>query len=68
MRNKQQPFINDILIVGDPPEHLAMLRQMITEQNYLVRPALNGKIAIKAVNANPPDIILLDIRTAGMGI
>ena len=66
MRNKQQPFTHDILIVDDTPEHLSVLRQMLAEQNYMVRPALNGEIAIKAVNASPPDLILLDIRMPGM--
>jgi len=66
MRNKQQPFIHDILIVDDTPEHLTVLRQMLAEQNYMVRPALNGEIAINAVNVSPPDLILLDIRMPGM--
>ena len=65
MRNKQ-PFIYDILIVDDTPEHLTVLRQMLAEQNYMVRPALNGEIAIKAANESPPDLILLDIRMPGM--
>ena len=66
MRNNQQSFIHDILIVDDTPENLTVLRQMLAEQNYMVRPALNGEIAIKAVNASPPDLILLDIRMPGM--
>ena len=66
MRNKQQLFLHDILIVDDTPEHLTVLRQMLAEQNYMVRPALNGEIAIKAVNASPPDLILLDIIMPGM--
>ena len=66
MRNNQQPFIHDILIVDDTPENLTVLRQMLAQQNYMVRPALNGEIAIKAVNASPPDLILLDIRLPGM--
>ena len=39
---------------------------MLAEQNYLVRPALNCEIAIKAVNTSSPDLILLDIRMPGM--
>ncbi len=66
MRNNQQPFIHDILIVDDTPENLTVLRQMLAEKNYMVRPALNGEIAIKAVNASTPDLILLDIRMPGM--
>ena len=66
MRNNQQTFIHDILIVDDTPENLTVLRQMLAEQNYMVRPALNGEIAIKAVNTSSPDLILLDIRMPGM--
>jgi PleD family two-component response regulator len=66
MKNNQQAFIHDILIVDDTPENLTVLRQMLAEQNYMVRPALNGEIAIKAVNTSSPDLILLDIRMPGM--
>ncbi len=66
MRNNQQTFIHDILIVDDTPENLTVLRQMLAEHNYMVRPALNGEIAIKAVNTSSPDLILLDIRMPGM--
>ena len=66
MRNNQQPFVHDILIVDDTPDNLTVLRQMLAEQNYMVRPALNGEIAIKAVNMSSPDLILLDIRMPGM--
>ena len=66
MRKNQQHLIHDILIADDTPEHLTVLRQMLAEQNYMVRPALNGEIAIKAANESPPDLILLDIRMPGM--
>jgi PleD family two-component response regulator len=52
--------------VDDTPDNLTVLRQMLAEQNYMVRPALNGEIAIKAVNMSSPDLILLDIRMPGM--
>ena len=50
-----------ILIVDDTPENITVLRLMLTEQGYRVRPALSGEIALKAVQADPPDLILLDI-------
>lgn len=52
---------NNILIVDDTPENLTVLLQMLTEQGYRVRPALSGEIALKSVQADPPDLILLDI-------
>ncbi len=58
--------INNILIVDDTPENLTVLRQMLTEHGYRVRPALSGEIALKAVQADIPDLILLDIMMPGM--
>jgi len=52
---------NNILIVDDTPENLTVLLQMLTEEGYRVRPALGGAIALKSVQANPPDLIFLDI-------
>lgn len=57
---------NDILIVDDTPENLTVLRQMLTEHGYRVRPALSGDIALKAVQADIPSLILLDIMMPGM--
>ena len=57
---------NNILIVDDTPENLSVLTQMLTEQGYQVRPALNGQIALKAVQRALPDLILLDILMPGM--
>jgi len=56
----------DVLIVDDVPENLTVLKQMLEEQNYRVRPAINGEIALRAVSSSPPEIILLDIRMPGM--
>jgi two-component sensor histidine kinase len=58
--------INNILIVDDTPENLTVLRQMLTEYGCRVRPALSGEIALKAVEADIPDLILLDIMMPGM--
>lgn len=57
---------SDIMIVDDTPENLSVLRQLLTENGYLVRPALSGEIALKAVKTQKPDIILLDILMPGM--
>ena len=56
----------DVLIVDDVPENLTVLKKMLEEQNYRVRPAINGEIALRAVSSSPPEIILLDIRMPGM--
>jgi len=56
----------NIVIVDDTPENLTVLRQILTEQGYRVRPALNGESALKTIHADLPDLILLDIVMPGM--
>ncbi len=55
-----------ILIVDDTPENLTVLRKMLTEQGFRVRPAISGEIALKAMQADLPDLILLDIIMPNM--
>jgi two-component system response regulator HydG len=50
-----------ILVVDDTPENLTVLRRMLTDAGYRVRPALGGQIALKAISADLPDLILLDV-------
>jgi sigma-B regulation protein RsbU (phosphoserine phosphatase) len=55
-----------ILIVDDTPANLRLLSQMLAEQGYHVRPVPDGPLALAAVQAEPPDLILLDIRMPEM--
>jgi phosphoserine phosphatase RsbU/P len=56
----------DVMIVDDTPTNLRLLSQMLAEQGYQVRPVPDGKLALTAAQAEPPDLILLDIRMPGM--
>lgn len=56
----------DILIVDDTPISLHLLSIMLTEQGYKVRCVINGQMALMAVQAAPPDLILLDITMPKM--
>lgn len=51
----------DILIVDDTPANLRLLSVMLSKQGYQVRKAINGQMALTAVQALKPDLILLDI-------
>ena len=56
----------DILVVDDTPANLRLLSQMLAEHGYLVRPVPDGLLALAATQAQPPDLILLDIRMPEM--
>jgi two-component system cell cycle sensor histidine kinase/response regulator CckA len=55
-----------ILIVDDQPENLQILTAILAEQDYEVQQALNGRLALKAAQESPPDLILLDVRLPDM--
>ncbi len=50
-----------ILIVDDKIENLNLLSQMLGKQNYDVRRAINGAIALQVAPRWRPELILLDI-------
>ena len=56
----------NILAVDDIPENLQILTKILTKREYKIRPALNGKVALKAVQLTLPDLILLDIQMPDM--
>ena len=56
----------DILIVDDTPANLRLLAGILAEQGHKVRPASHGQMALLAAQAQPPDLILLDIMMPEM--
>ncbi|MCP4400300.1 MAG: response regulator, partial [bacterium] len=56
----------NIVIVDDTRASLRLLEELLQEQGYTVRPMPEGRLALMAVQANPPDLILLDIKMPGM--
>jgi len=52
----------DILVVDDTAENIRFLAAMLAQQGYQVRKALNGKMALTAAQAAPPNLILLDVN------
>ncbi|MEA5470400.1 adenylate/guanylate cyclase domain-containing protein [Spirulina sp. 06S082] len=61
-----EPAQENILVVDDTPANLRLLVTMLKKQGYEVRPTLNGKIALSAARAIPPDLVLLDIMMPEM--
>ncbi|MEM9008770.1 MAG: ATP-binding protein [Cyanobacteria bacterium P01_F01_bin.86] len=62
-----QHYRADILAIDDTPENLQLLSQLLTERNYKVRSVTKGRTALRAAQAAPPDLILLDINMPEMG-
>lgn len=55
-----------ILIVDDDRMNLKKAQDILTEDNYRIAAALSGEQAIKFVEKNAPDLILLDISMPGI--
>ncbi|NJK61562.1 MAG: response regulator [Synechococcaceae cyanobacterium SM2_3_1] len=55
-----------VLLVDDTLENLDVLDELLSEQGYEVRRAINGSMALRAVAADPPDLILLDVTMPEM--
>lgn len=55
-----------ILIVDDTQANLRLLSQLLTGVGYRVRAVTSGARALASVEAEVPDLILLDIRMPGM--
>ena len=65
-KSTQKTSQADILIVDDTPVNLRLLSQILDEQGYQTRPVPDGRLALAAVQAKPPDLVLLDIRMPDM--
>ncbi len=57
---------SSILIVDDNPDNLRLLTRLLSEHNYKVRVAPNGKRALATIRKEPPDLVMLDIMMPGM--
>ena len=51
----------DILVVDDTHDNLRLLAKLLMDNGYYVRPVSDGKSAIRAIQDQHPDLILLDI-------
>ncbi len=56
----------ELLIVDDTLENLRLLSQMLAEEGYGVETAGSGARALATAQANPPDLVLLDIKMPEM--
>lgn len=56
----------DIMVVDDNLQNLKLLFTLLNQEGYQTRPVNNGKLALRAVKAASPDLILLDINMPDM--
>jgi two-component system sensor histidine kinase/response regulator len=56
----------NVLIVDDTPANLQLLAGLLRERGYKPRPVPSGKLALQAAQAEPPDLVLLDINMPDM--
>ncbi len=60
------PLYAEILVVEDTPASLDLLSELLTQAGYTVRPAQEGRMALRSAQASPPELILLDVRMPGI--
>ncbi len=61
-----RPSLCSIMIVDDTPANLSILTETLTSHGYHARPAPSGRLALQAMKAEPPDLILMDINMPEM--
>ncbi len=66
MNNSNHKITGNILIVDDLPENIKLLSQILKNAGHKVRAVTNGKLALRAIHAQAPDLILLDINMPEM--
>jgi CheY-like chemotaxis protein len=69
LRDDRQP--RRILVVDDDPNVADMLHQFLPESEFSLESALDGVAGLQAIEANRPDVLLLDIimpRLDGFGV
>ena len=50
-----------VLVVDDDPDIRGLVKELLERQGYGVSEAANGKEALRALYATPPDVVLLDV-------
>ena len=51
-----------ILIVDDQPDLAGMMSDLLLDAGYATRTAVDGRAALAEVQADPPDLLLLDVQ------
>lgn len=57
---------SQILVVDDTPANLKLITEILAGRGYRVRAASSGRLALKTVAVELPDLILLDVKMPDM--
>ncbi|MDP1705687.1 MAG: response regulator, partial [Sulfurimicrobium sp.] len=66
MNKHVQADRQDILVVDDTAANLDLLSSLLKEAGYAVRAAPAPELALRSALAQPPALLLLDVRMPGM--
>ncbi len=62
----EEPARKRVLVIDDDATIRAIVAETLRGEGYLVQEASDGAAGLDQVRADPPDLVLLDIRMAGM--
>jgi len=65
-RHRSADGPSEVLVVEDDEEHRQLVRAILGAQGWVVREAANGRLALDALAAKLPDILLLDLMMPEM--
>jgi CheY-like chemotaxis protein len=65
--NGRKQNMAKILVIEDNPEVSELLCLILEKEGHLVSKAMSAEEGIEQINANPPDLITLDIHMPGKG-
>jgi DNA-binding response OmpR family regulator len=65
-RVNAEPRKKRILCIEDDPEMIELIRLILERKGFAVEGAEGGKAGLESVQANPPDLVLLDLMMPDM--
>jgi len=59
--DSRSEFPGCVVIVDDIPDNLQLLTRTLRQHGYQVRAAATGMMGLETIQAEPPDLVLLDL-------
>jgi two-component system, sensor histidine kinase and response regulator len=59
-------FNKKILVVDDSKTNLGVISKVLSSNNYVISFAVSGEMALKIVEKDPPELILMDVMMPGL--